>query len=189
LAGSGALAAAATLLALGALAPNGRVREASELPHPPWPGLAERLLSPEGGPRAVVLADAAETGGEPVLLTQGDLRQLQLAKGAVRAAVEVLLRRAGVELEQVAEVLLTGAFGRGLTPEATLAVGLLPPLPAERLRVVGNGAWRGAALLLAAPSLRDRVAHAAARIGYLNLAEDPEFPGAYLSALDFPAAG
>jgi uncharacterized 2Fe-2S/4Fe-4S cluster protein (DUF4445 family) len=160
-----------------------------ELPQPSWPGLAERLITLGGGVRAVALASADETGGEPVLLTQTDLRQLQLAKGAVRAGVEVLLRRAGVGVDQLTEVLLAGAFGQGLAPESALATGLLPPLPAERLRAVGNAAWRGAALLLAAPSLRRPLAVAAARIGHLSLAEDPEFAGAYLSALDFPVSG
>lgn len=189
IAGSGALGAVAVLLALGALGQTGRLRLAEELPEAPWPGLAERLVSLEGGLRAVVLAPSGDgEGGEPVILTQTDVRQLQLAKGAVRAGVEVLLRRAGVGVDQLAEVLLAGAFGHGLSPESVLATGLLPPLEAAHLKSVGNAAWKGAAMLLGRPSLRASTAAAARRLGHLALADDPEFPGLYLAALDFPAS-
>lgn len=188
LAGSGALGTAATLLALGALAPNGRLRAAAELPEPPWPGLAERLITLADGQRAVVLVPGEETAtGEPVLLTQTDLRQLQLAKGAVRAAVEVLFRRSGVRAGDLHAILFAGAFGHGLAAESALATGLIPPVPAARLRAVGHAAWRGAALLLGNPSLRPRVEWAARRLGHLALADDPDFPALYLAALDFPA--
>lgn len=186
LAGSGALAALATLLALGGLAPNGRLRSAEELDGG-WPGLAGRLVTLPGELRAVVLVPPAESAtGEPVLLTQADIRSLQLAKGAVRAGVDLLLRRAGVDGRNLDEVILAGAFGNGLVPEHALATGLLPPLPAERLRVAGKAAWTGAAMLLGQPSLRLSVEEAVRRVMHLPLAEDPDFAAAYLSALDFP---
>lgn len=190
LAGSGAIGAAATLLALGALAPDGRLRSAEELPETAWPGLGERLVTLPDGMRAVVLTAGGESsrGGE-VVLTQGDLRQLQLAKGALRAGVETLLHRAGVAKEELDEVLLAGAFGQGLSRESALAIGLLPPVPAARVRPVGNAAWRGAALLLGYPSKRREIAGAAQRIIHLALAEDPHFAELYLGLLDFPAIG
>ncbi|HHW13413.1 MAG TPA: DUF4445 domain-containing protein, partial [Firmicutes bacterium] len=141
LAGSGALATVATLVALEALSPDGRVRSPGELPGPAWPGLPERLVELPGGHRAVVLVPAAASAtGEDIVLTQQDVRQLQLAKGAVRAALTVLLGRAGLDASDLEEVLLAGAFGQGLAPESALAAGLLPPIPASRLRPVGNAA-------------------------------------------------
>jgi uncharacterized 2Fe-2S/4Fe-4S cluster protein (DUF4445 family) len=188
LAGSGVIAAAATLLALGALAPNGRLRSADELPEPAWPGLEERLVALPDGLRAVMLVPAGQSGiGCDLLLTQGDLRQLQLAKGALRAGTETLLRRAEVAAGEVDDILLAGAFGQGLSPAAALAIGLLPPVPAARVRSVGNAAWRGAALWLGCPSRRIVTALAARRIVHVPLAEDPDFAGSYLTALDFPA--
>ncbi|MDI6869736.1 MAG: ASKHA domain-containing protein [Bacillota bacterium] len=189
LAGSGVLSAAATLLALGALTPNGRLRSPDELPESPWPGLAERLVALPGGLRAAVLVPAGETAtGADLVLTQNDLRHLQLAKGALRAGVEALLRRAGVDAGELDEVLLAGAFSQGLLPENALATGLLPPVAAARVRAVGNAAWRGAALLLGRPSLREQAAEAAGRIVHVPLADDPDFAALYLAALDFPVS-
>lgn len=186
LAGSGALAAVATLLVLGALAPDGRLRSVTEMPEPAWPGLSERLVELPGGLRAAVLVPAAASANaEDIVLTQQDVRQLQLAKGAVRAALTVLLARAGLDAADLEEVLLAGAFGQGLSLESALATGLLPPLAASRLRPVGNAAWRGAALLLGRPSLRPAAETAARRIKHLSLGADPEFASLYLSALNF----
>lgn len=186
LAGSGALGAAAALLALGVLGPTGRLRDKEELSGPPWPGLAERLVTLDGGMRAVELVSGEEADGGPVVLTQSDIRQLQLAKGAIRAAVEALRARAGAGAGDLSEILLGGAFGHGLAPESALATGLLPPVPAGRLRTVGNVAWKGAALLLGCPSRRPEAERAARRIGHITLADDPHFPSLYMSALDFP---
>ncbi|MGE5508590.1 MAG: ASKHA domain-containing protein [Chitinophagales bacterium] len=188
LAGSGALAAAALLVATGALAPSGRLAgpgEAARLAT--WPGLAERLTVLPDGERAAVIVPAGEgEGPAPVLLTQRDIRQLQLAKGAVRAGVETLLARAGLAAGDLEEVRLAGAFGQGLSAEVALATGLLPSVPAARIKPAGNAAWRGAARLLADPALRAPVEAAAREVVHVGLAGDMQFDAAYLHNLDFP---
>ncbi|BDG61029.1 ASKHA domain-containing protein [Caldinitratiruptor microaerophilus] len=175
--GSGLLDAAQVLLATGALDPDGRLHArgplAGRIREGAWEGLAFVLAEPPGEPT--------------VVLTQRDLRQLQLAKGAVRSGVEVLLRSAGVTPAELDAVLLAGGFGNYLRREAALATGLLPQVPPERVVPAGNLAAQGAKLALLSREARRRAAVLAQRIRHVDLATHPDFEAVFMAALAFPA--
>ena len=87
-------------------------------------------------------------------MTQRDIRELQVAKGAVATAVEVLLGHLGIGPGELDEILLAGAFGAAIDPASARAIGLVPDLPVERVRFVGNAALEGARM--ATLSFRER---------------------------------
>ncbi len=120
---------------------------------------------------------------EDVFLTQQDLRKLQLAKAAVAAGTKLLLVEVGLESSRLSELLLAGAFGSGLAPQAAVEIGLLPDLPAERCRFLGNSALAGACLCLCRPELAAEAAALAAGARHLSLEEHPDFAESFVQAL------
>jgi uncharacterized 2Fe-2S/4Fe-4S cluster protein (DUF4445 family) len=123
--------------------------------------------------------------GVDLLLTQQDLRHFQLAKGAVRAGVDCLLQRTGTVAEEVAEVIMTGAFGFSLTPEVLKKVAILPETMVKKVRFVPAGALAGVVRFLREPQA---AGHLDSLIGTLTpypLSGTPAFEKAFLQAIDF----
>ena len=122
-----------------------------------------------------------------VMLTQKDLRAFQLAKGAIRSGVEVLLRTAGIGPEALDAVLLAGAFGSYLRRES--AVASRPAAPGgsrRRIQPIGNAAAAGAKLALLSRKARSRAEALARRIRFVELATHPDFEEIFMEALNFP---
>ena len=123
----------------------------------------------------------------PVAITQTDIRQLQLAKGAIAAGIRILLRAWGATPEDVETVYLAGAFGNYVDHASARRISLLA-FPPEKIQPAGNTALLGAKLALFAtdeedrsyPALRERVAH-------VSLHADPDFQDIYMEEMGFPA--
>ncbi|MGQ9457116.1 MAG: ASKHA domain-containing protein, partial [Anaerolineae bacterium] len=145
--GSGLLDAVAELVRVGLVDVRGRLLCPEEVPRPLPPAVAARVHETEQG-RAFLLDGPRPERPYPLYLTQQDIRQLQLAKGAICAGVRILERELGVDHGAVEKVLLAGAFGSYLNPQSALAVGLIPPTALERVVAVGNAAAEGARLAL-----------------------------------------
>jgi uncharacterized 2Fe-2S/4Fe-4S cluster protein (DUF4445 family) len=183
--GSGLVDAVAELLRAGVLEPSGRMRAREELAWLPS-RLMERVEdSPELG-RSVRLA-----GGDrrPVLLTGRDVRELQLVKGSIAAAVRLLLAEAGIHLDALDEVLVAGAFGNFVHPASARAIGLVPSVPPQRLRFVGNAAGAGARMLLVDRRARERADALATRARFVELGSRADYQDAFVDALPFPEPG
>ncbi len=164
LCGSGILDALAELLKHGAVDRRGRLKAE----HP-------RVRAIDGG-REFVLVSVEERNGRPALgLTQQDIRQLQLAKAAIESGIHVLLEHAGMAPGQLSSVIVAGAFGTYLDLKSAIAIGMLPSLPLERFRQVGNAAGAGAKLALTSTSLRNHSRSLARGVGYVELATAPGF--------------
>lgn len=172
--GSGLLDAIHALTGLGVILPSGRL-----LPPDRWPDLVRRGLRWSEAGDGVVLAE----GDRLVVLTQADIRQLQLAKAAVRAGCETLMRTAGITAAELQEVLLAGAFGNYLDPQSVLALGMVPPIPASRLRSVGNAAGTGAKLALLDRSARQEAGLLRDTVEYVELSLHPGFQDAFMEAM------
>ena len=121
-----------------------------------------------------------------VVLTQEDIRQVQLALAAVRAGMGVLLARAGITAADVSEIVITGSFGAALQPADLETLGLLPAGGAARSQFVGNGVLAG--LERAAPQPDGLVAidQLAARLQVIPLSGTPLFEEQFIQSLDFP---
>ncbi len=140
---------------------QGRLASPGKILHP---ALREGLQE-EGEGRSFRFGFSGE--GKPLELTQQDIREFQLAKGALRGGMELLLEQAGLAWENLEEVLVAGTLGTFIRKEAALETGLFPKSVADRISSIGNAAARGGALvLLQGPegwrdilALRDRVEH------------------------------
>lgn len=122
----------------------------------------------------------------PVCLSQADIRQLQLAKGAIAAGIEVLCLKSAVALEQISRVHLAGGFGTFLRPASALAIGLLPQALRGKVVPSGNTALKGALAVLAEPLALDRALAIAKATAAVDLSAEPEFQMAFAEAMLFP---
>ncbi len=183
--GSGIFDIVATLLDGGVADITGRIadKEASEdLPVQ----IATRLRG-EGSEREFVVAERDDGSGE-ITFTQQDLREVQLAKGAVRAAVELLCTEAGIECEEIEEVLLAGAFGNYIDRRSARRIGLLPDIPLGRIRGIGNAAGAGALAALVSVDERRYAAELASRAEHVELMANPGFQLVYADSMIFPSS-
>ena len=124
--------------------------------------------------------------GREIVLTQRDIRELQLAKGAMSAGMRRLLDCGGVKVSQLDRIFLAGSFGTSLDPQAARRIGLLPPVPLEKVVAVGNAAGAGAKLVLCSTAMRETAARMAESTMYLDLSSDSEFNRLFEEALTFP---
>ena len=121
----------------------------------------------------------------PVSISQSDVRELQLAKGAIAAGIEILARRWGVRVEEIPRVYLAGAFGNYINRASARRIGLLP-FPEEKVRPAGNTALLGAKLALFEDDKRFESLRAV--VEHVPLGSDPEFQDRFVSAMAFPGA-
>jgi len=188
LCGTALIDAVAVLLDLGAIDATGRILAAAEAPPAVTPAVRARL-HPDGNDTKVLLGHPHESrSGEPVYLVQRDVRELQLASGAIRAAITLLLRQAGLGPADLEAVLLAGGFGNFIRRENACRIGLLPPVPVERIRFVGNASSMGAKAVLLAQELRREADLIAESARHVDLSLDPEFQMEFGMSMMFPEA-
>ncbi|MCK4246290.1 DUF4445 domain-containing protein [Candidatus Bipolaricaulota bacterium] len=124
-------------------------------------------------------------GDKPIYLTQQDIRQLQLAKGAIRSGVDIVLREWGAALEDIDAVYLAGAFGNYVRRESVLSIGMLPLFPLEKLTPVGNAAGQGAKLCLLNQGEWIKAQQLAERVQYCELSYHKGFSDTFIESLYF----
>jgi uncharacterized 2Fe-2S/4Fe-4S cluster protein (DUF4445 family) len=182
LCGSGLVDAIAELVRTGVVDESGRLRRPDELPAVPEK-VRSRLTQNEAG-LEFVLASAEESGtGGTVAVTARDVRELQLAKGAMYAGIGLLLDELGASAEDIEQVLLAGAFGNYIRPQNAVAIGLVPAVPLERIVSIGNAAGLGARLVLSSVSLRRRAEEIAGRVRHVQLSTRQAFYDRFTEAM------
>ncbi len=180
--GSGLIDAVAEMLRLGLLDQSGRLIAQDDACQALPRALCDRLVQTERG-YAFVLATV---GKQQVYLTQQDVRKLQLAKGAISAGIAILMKELGVGYDDIAEVLLAGAFGSYVNPASSRAIGLVPAFPLSRLISVGNAASVGARLALLSTEARGEAEEIAARVEHVELSSRPDFQDIFVESMFFP---
>jgi len=128
------------------------------------------------------------SAGSMILLTQADVRQVQLAKGAIRSGITMLQRLCEAPDGRIAELMLAGGFGNYLNIRSAIRIGLVPGLPQDRVSYVGNAAALGAQMALVSEAERRRADDLARQIRHVSLATHPDFQDVFLEAVKFPAA-
>jgi uncharacterized 2Fe-2S/4Fe-4S cluster protein (DUF4445 family) len=133
----------------------------------------------EGGLKAFELAP-------DVVLTQLDVRELQSAKGAIATGIEVAMDALGWSAADLDEVLLAGSFGSYIDPANARILGLVPPVPVERVRAVGNTASEGAKMALMSFREREVAFELPDVVEYLELSAQEDFNDRFIANLAFP---
>jgi uncharacterized 2Fe-2S/4Fe-4S cluster protein (DUF4445 family) len=185
--GSGLIDAVAVLLDLGIIDTTGRFINPEKLPANLPPAILSRIIQQDGQP-AFRLADK-------VILTQQDIREVQLAKAAIRAGIKLLQKKigyhvgyptvVGIEDDDIKQVLLAGAFGNYIRRESALRIGLLPNLPLERIHFIGNAAASGAEMILISRDCRKQAKKLARKIEYVEIAHEPDFQTVFAESMTF----
>jgi len=174
--GSGLIDAAAVLLNLGIIDSTGRFAEPQKLAGLP-PAILSRIIKHKNQP-AFVLA-------KQLLLTQQDIRQLQLAKSAIRTGTKLLQKKMGIADSDIKHIFLAGAFGNYIRRKNAVRIGLLPDIPHERIRFVGNAACSGAQMILLSTQAREQAKNLARRIEYVEIAHEKEFSNVFADEMLF----
>jgi uncharacterized 2Fe-2S/4Fe-4S cluster protein (DUF4445 family) len=183
--GSGLVDAISELLRVGVIDSQGRLQSPEAVAAARHPELAGRLQG-ENRHRTFDLVTAGESAnGQAVRLTQRDVRELQLAKGAVRAGIEILLKELHLLPEDIRKVFLAGAFGNYVQPASALGIGLLPHFPNAQLRPVGNAAGAGARLALISLGSRSLASELLKHVEYLELSGRADFQDEFVAAMLF----
>ncbi len=181
--GSGVVDAVAELRKAGVIEASGRMLHTRELPREIPRDVRERVRPGAGGPEFAIAREEEGMSGRAVTLTQRDVREFQLAKGAVHAALSILLREAGVRKEELTRIMLAGGFGSYLRRESALAVGLLPRVEPERIMFVGNAACEGARMVLTCRELMEEAERVAEGVNYIELAGRADFTEAFSAGM------
>lgn len=184
--GSGLIDAVAEMLRVGLIDETGRLVTVEEARQALPASLCKRLVQTERG-YAFVLAGA---GRLRVYLTQQDVRKLQLAKGAICAGIRILMKELGLSSHnEIAEVLLAGAFGSYVNPASSRAIGLVPPFALGRLISVGNAASVGARMALLSQDARQEAERIAREVEHVELSSRADFQDEFMNAMYFPSPG
>lgn len=170
--GSGLIDAVAVLVETGLVNRRGRLQSAAQATL-----LADHLREVDGQ-RIFDLADG-------IYLTQEDIRQVQMAKGAIAAGIDLMAQHLGIELTEIHQVLLAGAFGSFIRPESACRIGLLPPVLAHRIQAVGNAAGSGARRLACNTEELNRAQRIVETAEFLELAALPGFQRCFAKNMEF----
>lgn len=172
--GSGILDVVASLFQSGQIDSTGRFTEFAY----------SRVPYKEGG--AIVLVPARDSGtGRDILVTRSDIREIQLAKAAIRGGVEALLASTQTRVDEIDRFIVAGAFGTYLHVDSAVRIGMFPRLPKERYYQIGNAAGAGAQQMLVSRTSRHAAEQILANVKYIELTTDPGFMAFYVEAMGF----
>ncbi len=179
--GSAVVEIVAEALAAGLITPDGRIHERNG---------AACVTRTHTHQLALEIVPAQESStGSPLLITQGDIRAVQLAKGALASSLALVLERVGIRSEGLTTILLAGVFGSVLSPRHVMALGMLPSVDLERIQSVGNAAGAGACMVLLNRALHHRAVELVERMEHLLIPQDVAFQTYFVNALRFPEPG
>lgn len=184
--GSGLLDAVAGMLKYGIVDYRGKILSPGELTNPDASRFKHHIIEEENTNAFVLAAETETAHGRSILITQRDIRELQLAKGAIATGIQVLLEELGIGLKDVDEVLLAGAFGNYIDPHSASTIGLIPSVLEARVRLVGNAAGAGAQAALLSRREYRRAAQIAGFVEYIELGACKNFTSLFTHCLYFP---
>ena len=175
--GSGLIDLIAELFRNGIIDPNGKFVQDSTSPR----------VREVDGDLEFVLASGDETeAGKSVVITEDDISNLIKSKGAVLAAMRVLLNSVGVSFQDLEKIFVAGGFGNYLNVEKAIFIGLLPDVKQERVQFIGNSSLTGARMALLSRHAFERAKSLAKQMTYFELSVDPKFYDEFVAALFLP---
>lgn len=182
--GSGLIDAAAELFKTGIIDHTGRVADKDNaqkrnICEP----LVKRLRKGKSGNEFVLVW---KQEGEDIVITQKDIREVQLAKGAIHGGIKCMLNAMEERPENIKRIILAGAFGNYIKKDRALAIGLFPDISEDNIISVGNAAGVGASMALLSWEEREKASFNIRKIEHVELASRPDFQTEYIDAMNFP---
>jgi uncharacterized 2Fe-2S/4Fe-4S cluster protein (DUF4445 family) len=177
LCGSGLISLLGELFVTGVIDRSGTVKLDLDTP---------RVRQGDHGPEYVVAWGKETESGKDIVLTKVDVENLMRTKAAIYAGFTVLASKVGIDLNDVQQVLIGGAFGQYINVEKAIQIGLLPDLPWDRFHFLGNTAVLGAYMALLSRSAREQVGEIAGSMTYVELSADNTFYDAFTASLFLP---
>ncbi len=149
-------------------------------------GYCSRLISNDDGVE-FVLAYADDTAiGRDIVITQPDIDNLVRSKAAVYAGASVLIKSMGLKFDDLEHLYIAGGFGNYLDLSGSIAVGLLPDIPLEKVKFIGNSSLTGARLAILSREALAEIENIAQKMTYIDLSSNMQFMDEYSSALFLP---
>jgi len=178
--GSGILDAVAALLKAGLIDKKGKFKTDSGHICRDTKGELNYVLAPSGS------SFVPQCGEKDISISQKDIVEIQLAKGAIKAGIEILLEHAGINIKEIDGTVIAGAFGSYIDPKNVMDIGMFPDIPLKRIRQVGNAAGVGARMILISKRQRIDAERMAKKIDYLELASYPGFNDHFINGIQLP---
>lgn len=183
--GSGIIKAIAELVQAGVINASGSFITAGKVINLPV-RIRERLRV-KNERKEFVLAFARESAtSEDIVITQGDIREIQLVKSSICTGAEVLMETLGVAQDDIEQVLIAGAFGNYIDIDSAIAIGLIPQVERQKIHPVGNAAGAGAVKVLLSEKYLERCYSIAKEAEFVELANNPGFQSRFIKNLSFP---
>jgi len=174
--GSGILDCVAELFKAGVLDLRGRFKKIR----------AKRVRRTRAGSEFILVSREDTPRHIDITVTQGDIDQILLAKAAIHTGCAIIMRSAGIKQDQLDKILLAGAFGTYINAASAVFVGMLPDVPIERVRFVGNTALSGAKMCLISREMRESARSLSERVRYIELGAHPDFQKEFMKSLYLP---
>jgi uncharacterized 2Fe-2S/4Fe-4S cluster protein (DUF4445 family) len=181
--GSGLLDLVCEFVRAGLIDASGRILGRGQLSPQVPERLKERILETDGKVNHVRIAPVGNN--EHILLTQKDIREVQLAKGAIASGIAILMKVLGVSAEQIAAVYIAGAFGNHVRGKDAVDSGLIPPVDPSRIHFIGNAALSGAEAVLLSQETRRRAEELSRTIEYVEISDRADFQDTFVEAMSF----
>jgi uncharacterized 2Fe-2S/4Fe-4S cluster protein (DUF4445 family) len=150
------------------------------------PGATDRIRERDGLLEFVLIPQARSDSGKDLIITQADLNNLLSAKAAIYAGAQVLAKSTGLDFDEIETIYIAGGFGNYLDRGKAISIGLIPDLPLEKVRFVGNTAILGARLALLSEEIWNEIEHIAQSITYYDLISYPYYYDEFLAAKFIP---
>ncbi|MTK10777.1 MAG: DUF4445 domain-containing protein [Clostridiaceae bacterium] len=177
--GSGILAAVKELIRTGLVKKDGAFIKKEKLEESDY---RYDMIQLDGKKREFILNGAPEQ----LLITQDDIRQVQLAKGAILSGFYALLKKANIDMNQLDKVVIAGQFGAHLPADSLVGIGILPEEIRDRLVYVGNSSKTGAYMALMSAEVKQQIEELAHQIDYMELGASEGYERLFAQCLIFP---
>jgi uncharacterized 2Fe-2S/4Fe-4S cluster protein (DUF4445 family) len=145
-----------------------------------------RIRKGEDGVYEYVLAWQKETLTRDIVITQKDIRELQLAKAAIYVGAYILMKKIGIKPSEIEQVFIAGAFGNYIDPENAQVIGMYPKVPLDKVKFCGNAAGVGARIALLSEKTRKIAEKISEKVKYIELAAEPSFQSEFIKAMYIP---
>jgi uncharacterized 2Fe-2S/4Fe-4S cluster protein (DUF4445 family) len=183
--GSGIIDAIASLVKIGMIKREGNFSPRGGSTKAVLKAMQKRLVEKEKGLCFQLTKREESSYKRPVCLFQSDIREVQLAKGAIAAGVKLLMKEFDAEGSDLKTIVITGAFGNYIDKRNAVDIGLIPDIPLKNIRFLENGAGMGARLFLASPEKRDEMLALAGKIEHVDFAGRQDYQDIFIESLRF----